>query len=319
MGWLIGIDEAGYGPNLGPLVQTAVGFRVPGDPGTCDLWHLLASAVRRHGNNDDRLVIDDSKKVYAATDGLGALEAVALATVVPPEQCPGLTLGRLVERVAPDCRPDLDAEPGFAHDHKLPITAAPEAVVAAGRRFLGACAAAGLNHLWVRSVVTTPARFNARLDAVDNKAEVLAHGLCALIREGRRAGGDGEPVLFAVDRQGGRRYHAALLQSVCPDGWVHVEEETADRCRYRMTVDRELRWTFQVRAESEFLPVALASMVSKYLREALMVQLNAFWRRHVPGLEPTAGYPQDAKRFRAAIDRAMKALGIAEHVVWRRK
>ena len=31
MPWVVGIDEAGYGPNLGPLVQSAVALRLPDD------------------------------------------------------------------------------------------------------------------------------------------------------------------------------------------------------------------------------------------------------------------------------------------------
>ena len=38
MGRLVGMDEAGYGPNLGPLVVAATAWDTPGDPATLDLF-----------------------------------------------------------------------------------------------------------------------------------------------------------------------------------------------------------------------------------------------------------------------------------------
>ena len=72
MPWVVGIDEAGYGPNLGPLVQAAVALYLPDyDPAG---WETLKPVVRRCGDKaDERLLIDDSKKVYAR-GGLAALE-----------------------------------------------------------------------------------------------------------------------------------------------------------------------------------------------------------------------------------------------------
>jgi hypothetical protein len=51
-------------------------------------------------------------------------------------------------------------------------------------------------------------------------------------------------------------------------------------------------------------------MAAKYLRELAMKAFNQFWQQHVPGLKPTAGYPVDARRFRAEIDAARAALKI---------
>jgi ribonuclease HII len=73
---------------------------------------------------------------------------------------------------------------------------------------------------------------------------------------------------------------------------------------------------FHVGAE-QFLSVALASMVSKYLRELAMQAFNEFWRRHVPDLRPTAGYPTDARRFKQAIEPMCKQLGIDDRLLWR--
>jgi ribonuclease HII len=55
--------------------------------------------------------------------------------------------------------------------------------------------------------------------------------------------------------------------------------------------------TFMVQAEEKHMPVALASMVSKYTRELLMARFNDFFRRHWPQIKPTAGYSTDGRRF----------------------
>ena len=61
MPWVVGIDEAGYGPNLGPLVQAAVALRLPESDQAG--WDTLKPVVRRCGERHDswRLLIDDSK------------------------------------------------------------------------------------------------------------------------------------------------------------------------------------------------------------------------------------------------------------------
>jgi hypothetical protein len=65
--------------------------------------------------------------------------------------------------------------------------------------------------------------------------------------------------------------------------------------------------------------VALASMVSKYVRELSMLLFNGFWAEYVPGLKPTAGYPGDSHRFRTDIAEAQLQLGIADSILWRNR
>ena len=55
--------------------------------------------------------------------------------------------------------------------------------------------------------------------------------------------------------------------------------------------------SFLVEADGNSLPVALASMLSKYLREIFMGQFNAWFQEQQPGIKPTAGYPVDSHRF----------------------
>ena len=53
------------------------------------------------------------------------------------------------------------------------------------------------------------------------------------------------------------------------------------------------------------------------LRELAMRAFNAFWTAHQPGLKPTAGYPVDARRFRAEIATKLDELAIDSHLLWR--
>ncbi len=318
MPWLFGIDEAGYGPNLGPLVQTAVGFRVPNAP--CDMWEILGKIARRHGKTDDkRIAIDDSKKIYASGKGLCGLEIGVLAALVDNETGSPDTMGRLLERIAPFAIPELINEPGFNLDDAIPVAVDSQLLTDRSRLLSLEREAAQISPAWVRCQITPASAFNTRLDHRDNKADVAAQGLCLLIREACAAAAGDEPIHFAIDRQGGRVYYSAMLQSACPDGWVEVIEETEPRCRYSQRTSRDIHWAFEVEAESRHFCVALASMASKYVRELLMRQFNRYWQTHVPGLRPTAGYPQDAVRFFDEIEPAMQKLGIAKHKVWRRK
>jgi len=128
------------------------------------------------------------------------------------------------------------------------------------------------------------------------------------------------PSHSSATKHGGRNFYAAMVQAAFPDGWVVAEKESALESRYRVEMlDRPVTITFKPRADAESVAVALASMTAKYLREVCMKQFNRFWAKHVPGIEPTAGYPNDAKRFYTLIRPAMAKLGLSADQVWRKK
>src|SRR5688572_8110754 len=80
MPYWIGTDEAGYGPNLGPLVITATVWRVSHTSRSVELYDLLRDYVCRapDSEHDERLAIADSKELYNSGTGLGALERGAV-------------------------------------------------------------------------------------------------------------------------------------------------------------------------------------------------------------------------------------------------
>jgi len=78
MAYVAGIDEAGYGPVMGPLVVTATVFSV--DDARQDFWEKLTGLVdSRRVKNSDSLLINDSKKLFNSKTGLKKLETAVLA------------------------------------------------------------------------------------------------------------------------------------------------------------------------------------------------------------------------------------------------
>jgi len=121
------------------------------------------------------------------------------------------------------------------------------------------------------------------------------------------------------DKHGGRNYYGRLLQIQFPEPLIEVHAERPEHSLYRWgPSDGRIEVHFRAGGE-KFLPAALASMTSKYLRELAMRAFNDFWCTRVPGLAPTAGYPGDSRRFKNAIEPLQLAMGIADQVVWRER
>ncbi len=108
---------------------------------------------------------------------------------------------------------------------------------------------------------------------------------------------------------GGRTRYRSLLQQLFGDWDLRILQETPLASSYQFSKDSH-SWQvhFQAKAESSHLPVALASIFAKSVRELFMELFNRYWCHQVPGLRPTAGYYSDGRRFLADIDQLCKRL-----------
>jgi ribonuclease HII len=363
MGILIGMDEAGYGPNIGPLVVAATAWEVGEEVGgrrsevgadipasrsalasaatpnlavsrtatqrhaTRDLYDALQDVVGREACGDSHIAIADSKLLYKPGGGLRQLERGVHATLATVDR-PAPRWSTLVDTLAADPgqrERQLPWHDGF--DCPLPVDTEDAATSRLGGRLREMGEAAGVRPLAIRARLVFPEEFNDLVEYHQSKGAALSHVTIRLLREMiGKVSADADPAAAATspihvvcDKHGGRNRYHSLLQHHFPDDWIDVLLESRTESRYHWGAsDAGVEVAFCTGGE-EFLPAALASMTAKYVRELAMRAWNQFWCARLPGLRPTAGYPLDAKRFKAEITATQRMLGIDDRLLWRNR
>ncbi|MEM9800728.1 MAG: hypothetical protein AAGA20_10420 [Planctomycetota bacterium] len=299
-----GLDEAGYGPLLGPLTIGFAAFRADGPLG----WPCLADAVAEEpARDEDRLVVADSKRVFdRSARGARRLEATTLS-FLRAAGSDARTPDDLF-RTAPETLRVTDAvrrtHPWYgALPDTLPVHVDDEALERHGASLAEALRNRGAEVVRGGLVVVPAGHLNASFEATSNKSTTLWSYHSAVIAElFDRFGAEG--LDLTCDRLGGRARYGPALAALLPFATVEPLGEARDESVYLVRAgDGRMRIRFVQKGDAVSLPTALGSCLAKYAREMVMDAFNDHFSGVCPGVRPTAGYVTDARRWLAEVER----------------
>ena len=332
---LAGIDEAGYGPLLGPLVVSATAFELEGVAlpvdmeDVPDMWRMLKGAVAKKSQTKKkgRVLVADSKAVNSLTDGTKLLERGVMAFLrnygTGAADAEGLTAGRLMEMFG--CtNHELAAHPWYAPDDlQVPWLAEAGDMRIAANMVGAAMEAAKIRTACMRTAVVSEKLFNRLVAGTQNKASSLVSITLTHLYHLHMTFGE-KGLMVGIDKQGGRDRYTDLLLRSFPDAALKVLIESAEMSSYLLTeaprdgfAGRRTLVCFREKGEGAFLPTALASMMCKYLREMCMHSFNRWWCEKITGLRPTAGYYGDGERWLTDVEPHLGRLGIRREMLVR--
>ena len=311
-----------FGPLLVSRVVIGIPNLQPDSDGSCppNLWQRLSKAVCRtviHARG--RIVVNDSKKLHTRASGLKHLERGILSFAALADHRP-TTVDEWLDCLGENCHHRIaPSMPWYRPSLDYPWSPIPCAMtrgeVAVARSLLATTAARiGIKMLDMNAAVVLEDRFNQMVFSTRSKATTTFTFVAKHLQAIWDDHGHHNPTVI-VDRQSGRMRYRELLGMVFPDSVLKIVDETPQSSVYTLSSVgkeplRRMKIRFEVDGDARHMPVALASMVSKYTRELMMTRFKNWFSHKVPHIKPTAGYGRDAKRFWQEIQPVLPQLQI---------
>ena len=328
---VIGVDEAGYGPSMGPLTICATAWRVPFDFQVESMSKLLEPEflAKPIKPGSSHVPIGDSKKINK--DRFGK-QGLCLGSAFQWCELKGdlsLDWNTVLADLAKQDWERLQRIAWYAVEpcaSQQSIQDEPLKLIVADTAAYFANASAKLRSVSTQLVgiqmrVLDEPEFNRQVDIIGNKSSLLSETSLNLVRDVIVGFAQPhEPVEVYCDKHGGRNRYQSILSHCFDQELFSILIEGAECSRYTTCWNgNAMRIQFKVDGDSIF-PSAAASILAKWTREILMGRLNTFWESKIAGgIEPTAGYYVDAMRFAGQIESVATAMRLERSLWWRKK
>lgn len=246
---ILGIDENGLGPLMGPLVVTGV---------------LLKQISEKHWLDD----ISDSKQFFSRTaEKFSKLETVAASLFYLKEGREPTSPAEILYNFCKDsiCLSGINICTGnipkkfywSSHQQRKNKQA----------HFCEWFSAYNIKIKAINSVSLCPRRINDFTSKDNNKFLLDLCAFCDIVKETS----DKNNLFIYAGRVGGMKFYTKRLKYLLPEYRCKTLEENKDRSLYRMSSPREeFTFGFFTDVEKISFSAALASLVGKYIRELYM-------------------------------------------------
>ena len=279
MPWRVGIDENGLGPQLGPLIVTAVMAEV----GEAAERKLAAGGKAfLHERLDDSKALVDCHDVALGEAWARAICACAGADPRAPRVLLEALSLRKIEHLQARCPPEARLQCWGDEGEELVAT---DAQVKQATRDLRSLGRRGIDVVWVRSQVVCVRELNHARRAGIGRFHSDLHAMEELILAAREQAG--QEAWFVCGKVGGLRSYVPAFARL-GDRLHSIIEEQQARSAYRFPGIGTV--SFVRDADGEDPLVALASLVGKYVRELTMKRIVRHYRRVDPSLDDASGY-----------------------------
>jgi ribonuclease HII len=320
---VLGIDEAGLGPILGPLTVGYAAFRLPraltGDGVLhLDLWDPLALG-REPAERKLRAVVCDSKRIYTSGKIKPLEEEVLCWSAIAGAPTDDFDAFRAA--LCPLGQGRCDDYDWYTAPPPFPLEADEARMRLRAQPIKRAMDNAGIQLEGVGVVPLLEGEFNRLLGRVKSKARAELECITRILGHFWQRH---TQLAVLVDRQGGRTRYARSLANEFPEARVNVLHESTKLSTYELSIPEvqghpRMFIAFVEKGDGNHLPIALASMFAKYMRELHMHQFNQWWAQHDAALKPTAGYYSDGRRWLQDTAALRAAIGVDENRLVRRK
>jgi ribonuclease HII len=309
--YIVGIDENGLGPRLGPLVVTGSIFEIEADYHPARFWDEASIPG---------LTVNDSKKVFSQRNKARGERSVLVYYNHLFKKSPGKAedfLSPILLNNSADLRRNCGEnsetmcwEPGF----RLPFWYQKGDITEVAEK---------INQYTVKlrevkAILCCPYNFNSSLSTErvgENKNRLDFSFFEDLIEYFYRKYGD--EILYLCGKIGGTINYWGYF-SFLNNFPGRQETGQSNLSSYRF--DSLGTVQFIKDGDEIHFPIALSSMFGKYIREIFIERLNRFFCSRIPGLKPVSGYNDRLTReFIRQTSQKRKELGIPDDCFLRSK